>query len=264
MSTVKNIGTITTRRDLSILRTVALARVLDGEQIRIVGGFSSTRRTNRRLLKLVRAGLLRRWFVGTAAGGQKALYGLSPQGASLIGEAKQGLISWKQDSLITSSQFLAHQQAVNAVFILARFGTLPSGLSCERWLRPMLPLSPSVPLIPDGYFEMRQGGTLLPMFLEADLGTESSTIWRRKVELYLKLALGGEFERLFGERRFRTLVLLPSSRRLESVRTTIAKRTEKLFWLSTREQVESQGLWGRIWLRSTGAERLRLVTGADG
>ncbi len=264
MSTVKDIGTITTARDLSILRTVSLARVLDGGQIKVVGGFSCVRRTNRRLLKLVRAGLLKRWFVGTAGGGQKALYGLSPQGAALIGETTKGLIPWKQDTLITSSQFLGHQQAVNGIFILARFRPLPLGLSYERWLRPTLPISPSVPLIPDGYFEIRQNGTLLPMFLEADLGTESSAVWRKKVELYLKLAVSGEFERLFGEKKFRTLVLLPSNRRLESVRNTIAKRTEKLFWLSTQGEVESQGLWSNIWLRPTGAERLRLVADADG
>lgn len=264
MSTLKNFGTLTTARDLSILRALLVARVLDAEQIRIIGGFSSLRRTNRRLLKLVLAGILRRWFVGTPAGGQKAIYGLSPLGASLIGEPVQGLIAWKQDSLITSSQFLAHQRAVNAVFILVRFRPLPSGLSCNRWARPMLPLSPSVPLIPDGYFEICQSGTLLPMFLEVDLGTESSAVWRKKVELYLKLALGGEFERLFGEKRFKILVLLPSKRRLDSVRKTIAIRTEKLFWLSTQEEVERQGLGSKVWLRPKGDEPLRLVSGIDG
>jgi hypothetical protein len=124
MSTVKDIGTITTSRNLLVLRTLTVTRVLDGDQVMTVGGFTSVRRTNRRLLKLVRAGLLKRWFVGTKSGGQKAFYGLSPQGATLIGETRQGLIPWKQDSLITSSQFLAHQQAINAVFIQVRFRLL--------------------------------------------------------------------------------------------------------------------------------------------
>ena len=213
----------------------------------------------RRLLKLVRSGLLKRWFVGTASGGQKALYGLSPQGATLIGEARQGLIPWKQDTLITSSQFLAHQQAVNAVFLLARFRPLPSGILCERWRTFREPISPSVPLMPDGYFELRQGSAGYPMFLEVDLGTESSRVWKRKVELYLKFALGGEFERMFNEKRFRVLVVLHSERRMEAVRKTVAQRTDKLFWFSTQDELTRDGLCSPIWLRPTGAERITLV-----
>jgi hypothetical protein len=259
MSTAKNVGTITTSRDLLVLRTLTVTRVLDVDQVIAIGGFASVRRTNRRLLKLVRAGLLKRWFVGTASGGQKALYGLSPQSATLIGETRQGLIPWKQDSLITSSQFLGHQQAVNAVFIQAQFGSLPSGLSCGRWMTFREPLSPSVPLMPDGYFELTQGGASHPMFLEVDLGTESSRVWKRKVELYLKLALGGEFERMFHQQRFRVLVIIHSERRMEAMRKTVAKRTEKLFWFSTQDEVSREGICSPIWLRPSGTERIALL-----
>jgi hypothetical protein len=259
MSTAKNVGTITTSRDLLILRTLAVTRVLDVDQVIAIGGFTSVRRTNRRLLKLVRAGLLKRWFVGTASGGQKALYGLSPQSATLIGETRQGLIPWIQDSLITSSQFLGHQFAVNAVFIQARFRSLPSGLSCERWMTFREPLSPSVPLMPDGYFELVQENASHPMFLEVDLGTESSRVWKRKVELYLKFALGGEFERMFHQQRFRVLVVLHSERRMEAIRKTVTRRTEKLFWFSTQDDVSREGLGIPIWLRPTGAERIPLL-----
>jgi hypothetical protein len=259
MSTVAGAGTIVTSRDLTVLRTLLITRVLDGAQVMTVAGFRSLRRTNRRLLKLVQAGLLKRWFVGTASGGQKALYGLSPQGANLIGETTQGLIPWKQDALITSSQFLAHQQAVNAVFIRARFEVPPPGLSVKDWTRPKLPLSPSVPLIPDGYFRVVQSGVVHPIFLEVDLGTESSRVWRRKIDLYLKLAIGGEFERLFHEKRFRTVILVPTLRRLDSIRITICKRTEKLFWLSTFDELEREGLWSPIWLRPVGEVKVRIL-----
>ncbi len=177
----------------------------------------------------------------------------------MIGETRQRLIPWRQDSLITSSQFLAHQQAVNAVFIQARFRPLPSGLSCERWMTFREPLSPSVPLLPDGYFELIQGSVVHPMFLEVDLGTESSRVWKRKVELYLKFALGGEFERLFHQKRFRVLVVLHSERRMEALRQTVAKRTEKLFWLSTQDDVSREGLCSSIWLRPIGTERIPLL-----
>jgi len=259
MSTTRNIGTITTLRDLVVLRTLVVMRVLQVDQVMAIGGFSSVRRANRRLLKLVRAGLLKRWFVGTASGGQKALYGLSPQGAALIGETRQGLIPWKQDLIITSSQFLAHQQAVNAVFIQSRFAGLPPGLACERWMTFHEPLSPSVPLMPDGYLELMGESAVHPMFLEVDLGTESSRVWKRKVELYLKFALGGEFESMFHHKRFRVLVVPHSERRMEAIRKTVAKRTEKLFWFSTQDDISQQGLCSSIWLRPTSAERIPLL-----
>jgi hypothetical protein len=259
MTTVTDMGTIVTARDLDLFRTLAVARVLDCEQVMVVGRFSSVRRANRRLLKLVRAGLLRRWFVGNASGGQRALYGLSPQAAGLIGHSRQGLVHLKAESLITNSEFLAHQQAVNAVFLLAKFQPWPPEFSCERWINFREPLSQSVPLMPDGYFEIVHGGTVYPMFLEVDLGTETSQVWRRKVELYLKFAVNGEFEQLFHGKRFRVLVVLPSERRLEAVRRTVASRTEKLFWFSTQDELTREGLCGSIWLRPTGAVRIPLV-----
>jgi len=259
MSTVKDVGTLITARDLRLLRTLLIARVLDSEQVKTIGGFGSVRRTNRRLLKLVQAGFLKRWFVGTEAGGQKAIYGLSPHGASRIGEPKQGLIPWKQDAFITSSQFLAHQHAVNEIFIQAQYRPLPAGLTSERWMNLREPLSPSVPLVPDGYFEIVQAGAVHPMFLEVDLGTESSKIWKRKVERYLTLAIGGEFEGLLQRKRFRVLVVFCSPRRLEAVRRTVSRRTEKLFWFSTLEQLSAEGLCGPVWLRPLGVERIPLL-----
>ena len=254
MTTVKNVGTIVTGRDRELFRALAITRVLDADQVRAVCGFTSLRRTNRRLLKLVRAGFLKRWFVGTSSGGQRALYGLSRQGANLIGESTQGLIPWKQDALITSSQFLNHQQAVNEIFLLARFRQLPPGFSCERWERPRLPLSPSVPLIPDGYFEIAHDGIVYPLFLEMDLGGETSRVWKRKAEEYLKFATNSIRPKLV-----RALILLPTQRRLESIRKVIAQRTEKLFWFSTIAEVRREGLFAPVWLRPTGTEKQRLI-----
>lgn len=254
MTTSKNIGVVLNARDRAVLRTLVIARVLDAEEMKNVGGFTSIRRTNRRLLKLVRAGVLRRWFVGTESGGQKALYGLSREGARIIGESAQGLISWKQDSLITTSQFLAHQQAINRVFLLAQFRPLPHGILCRNWRTFREPISDSVPLMPDGYFELVQKEIVYPVFLESDLGTESSKVWKRKVELYLKLALSQEFE----PSRVRVLAVFPSDRRMEAIRRVVAKRTDKLFWFSTEDRLAREGLCGRVWLRPKGRELVAL------
>lgn len=255
MTTVKNVGTIVTARDRELFQALVTTRVLDGEQVKAVCRFSSVRRTNRRLLKLVQAGLLKRWFVGTAAGGQKALYGLSPQGAHVIGEPVQRLIPWKQDSVVTTSQFLDHQLAINAVFILARYRPLPSGIVCQKWMKFGEPLSASVQLVPDGYFELLQGGATHSFFLEVDLGTESSSVWKAKVERYLGFGKGREFQRLFGQGLFRVLVVFRSERRLQEVRRRVAVRTDRLFLFTTLDQLTQQGLCGAIWLRANGTEK---------
>src|SRR5258708_37739382 len=77
-------------RDRHLLRELALMRVIDREQAMCVAGFGSTTRANSRLLGLTRAGLLRRFFLGTKAGGKKALYSLSPTGAKLEGVPFRG------------------------------------------------------------------------------------------------------------------------------------------------------------------------------
>jgi hypothetical protein len=259
MKTGQDIQTVLTSRDLAILRALVIARVLDSEQIQLIGQFTSVRRTNRRLLKLVRAGILRRWFVGTASGGQKAIYGLSPAGVRLLGEPTQGLITWKQDALITTSQFLTHQQAINRVFIKAQFSSLPSGCSCTKWQTFRGALSPSIPLVPDGYFEIVHDGISHPMFLEADLGTESSTVWKRKADLYLKLAVSKEFEQMFDKTRLRVLVVVSSDRRMNALRRVIAQRTDKLFWFTTGDRMELAGLCGPIWMRPKVNELIPLL-----
>ncbi len=256
MSRQVHIPVILTSRDVLILRTLVTTRVLGTTEVMTVAGFSSLRRANRRLLKLVRAGFLRRWFVPTESGGQRALYGLSVRGARQIDEAPLGLINWKPDSLITSSQFLSHQQAVNSAFIEANFKPLPDGIRCTRWLSFKTALTPTVPLVPDGYFEIVQHDKIHPMFLEADLGTETSAVWLRKAEHYLRLAISGEFERLFHQKSFRVLVVFPSEKRLVAVRRAIARRTTKLFWFKT----QAESLWSNSWQRPTG-EKVGLFGG---
>jgi len=71
-------------RDRHLLRELGVMRVVDREQVQNVAQFGSITRVNARLLALTRAGLLRRFFLGTTAGGKKALYSLSARGAALV------------------------------------------------------------------------------------------------------------------------------------------------------------------------------------
>src|ERR1039457_1587009 len=85
----KRRGLIVQPRDLELLRELAVMRVADREQVKIAAGFGSTTRVNTRLLALTRAGLLRRFFLGSG-GGRKALYALSMKGALAAGVLARG------------------------------------------------------------------------------------------------------------------------------------------------------------------------------
>jgi hypothetical protein len=251
-------GAVIQRRDRHLLTELGTMRVIDREQAQLVMGFPGLRRANRRLLKLTQAGVLRRIFIPNPPLGQKALYTLSPNGAALTGSERMGLPL--RHSRFGSSPFLLHRLAINEVYLTLKYRALPSAdIRLARWISFREPLSQVVPLIPDGYFELVSGGMVHPMFLEADLGTESLLIWQKKTQLYLQLAISGKFPELFRQPKFRVLVIATTDRRLRHIKTTIAKATDKIFWCSTFEQIKQLGFWSACWMRPAGDQPFPLL-----
>lgn len=241
-------GIVLQDRDRHLLRELGTMRVIDREQAKLVGGFTSTTRVNTRLPHLVRAGLLRRFFLGTSGSGQKAVYALSTKGASLVGVRKLGPRRRTNEAL-TTDFYTLHQLAVNEVYCAVKYEPLPHGVSFIRWVSFYEPLRPNLRLIPDGYFELGVHGEPSCSFLEMDRGTEPLGVWREKVRNYLRYAISDEFEKQFHKRRFRVLVVASSEGRLRSIRKAIAKLTDKIFWLATFEAIEKEGLFNALWLR---------------
>jgi hypothetical protein len=242
-------GFIRQPRDERLLRELALIRLTDREMAKLIAGFHSTTRANARLLALVNAGLLRRFFEGTEAGGRKALYTLSPKGARLIGIPYQGL-RFGKDELIVTNFFIAHQMAVNEIYCAMKFGKAPvPSIQFVRWLAFSEPLSRAIPVIPDGYCEFRTLQDALAAFLEVDLGHEGASVWRKKVGNYLRYAASGNFDERFGQNRFRLLVVANSKERLQVIRKVVRSLTNKIFWFSTFEAIRREGPWGPVWLR---------------
>ena len=252
----RRIGMVLQARDRQLLEEIGVMRVADRDQALAAGGFSSVTRVNARLLALTRAGLLRRFFLGASGAQQKALYTLSSSGAQLIGAAHRGLQRRKDESSMGGA-FVEHQLALNGVYCALKFGKIPvPGVSFQRWLSFDVPLAPA--LLPDGYVELGIPRGLLAAFLEVDLGTERSAIWEGKVRRYIQFAISGDCERRFHQDRFRVLVVLNSERRMQSVRTTIAPITEKIFWFSILDRVRD-GFFHKVWLRPAGDEPVALI-----
>src|SRR5689334_24695546 len=102
-------------RDRSLLDQLLLIKVVDRELAKDIAGFNSTTRANARLLALTQAGLLKRTFVGSIAGGRRAVYRLS----------KKALEQFSPDSVARedkehSELFLKHQLKCNEIYAIVR------------------------------------------------------------------------------------------------------------------------------------------------
>ncbi len=245
-------------RDLRLFRALATMRVADRSQAVLAAGFHSTTRANARLLALTRAGLLRRFMLGTTSGGKKSLYSLSAKSAALIGVQNRGPRR-AQDETLVADFFVQHQLTINEVRCSMEYQTLLEGIVFERWQDFYEPLTPNLRLIPDGYVELATLSGDLTCFLEVDLGNEAMTVWKDKVANYLRFATSGDYQRMFHQNRFRVLVIANTERRLQSIRKVVAASTEKIFWFATLASVRVKSLLAPVWLRPKGSEPQPLV-----
>jgi hypothetical protein len=252
-------GIVLQDRDRHLLSELAIMRIIDREMTKLVAGFGSTTQVNTRLLELTRAGLVRRFFVGSIGSGRKAVYTLSAKGAELV-SAKLGGINRASGRLVVSDGFVEHQMGINEIYLALKYGNRAnSAIHLRRWITFRQPISETVKLTPDGYFEIDSGGTVRPMFLEVDLGTEALSVWQQKTTSYLQLAVSGEFVKRFHQPQFRVLVIANSDRRLANIRGTIARSSDKIFWFATFDSINRDGFWSAGWLRPTGDQRQSLL-----
>lgn len=247
---------VLTPRDLSLLRTIGMLLVIDREQARTIGGFGSITRVNTRLLALTRLGLLKRFFLAIGAGTKKAIYCLTEPGAA-IADVPYRRVRTVAGSVVGMSLFLEHQLRLNDLYLLTSSNNPEHVAVVSGWRFFRRQIAPNTFLIPDGYFEVRSPGSaaLKPVFVEVDLATESSRVWRKKVAGYVQLASSGDFLRIFGHQQFRVAVVAPSERRVELIRRTAAEQTNKIFFLTTFSDIKRAGFWSSIWTRPEGGEK---------
>lgn len=255
----KRRGLVVQNRDRHLLSEVGIMRIIDREMTQLVAGFGSVTQVSLRLLELTRAGLLRRFFVGTAGSGRKAIYTLSLKGAELVNSVYGG-IHRPSGKLVTADAFVDHQMSINEVYLALKYRPIPrADVRLARWYTFHHPISEAIKLTPDAYFELAAASEVRGMFLEVDLGTEALKVWQQKTAYYLQLAVSGEFQSKFRQPRFRVLVIASSERRLKNIRDVIAKSTDKIFWFTTFEDIHRDGIWSTVWLRPTGDQRHSLL-----
>jgi len=245
-------------RDKRMLSDLATLRMIDRNQAKLIGGFTSLSRANARLTALLRAGYLERSYFGTIKGGQKSLYALSKRGAAEVG-APHRKLKRAPGQVIGADGFTPHQLRITN--ILVALGYMPASVEAKfvRWITFTEPIAPAIPIIPDAYVELLASNRLVPLFIEVDLGTESLKILEQKAKSYLQLAVSGEFQKRFGHSQFRVLVATASESWLQNIRAIIAKLTDKIFWFATFSSISREGIWAPVWQRPTGDQKQTLI-----
>lgn len=235
-------------RDQKLLEVLVDFRFVDRIQASKIVSFTSASRAKTRLLALVRAGHLARFFVGTINGGRKAIYCLP-----LTRKAQ------RESRMLTSAKterFVEHQLCVNELYLILSKGSSPTLI---RWERVADAIPDKTGVIPDAYAEITSPAGRAGMFIEVDLGTEALSVWAKKVDGYLKLARSGIFSERFGLPSFRVLVVAKTEDRINAIRSMIAKQTDRVFWVATTESINREGFWSPIWLRPNGVEKHSLL-----
>jgi hypothetical protein len=103
---------------------------------------------------------------------------------------------------------------------------------------------------PDSYFRFWYGNRLFSYFIELDKATMSHQRFQAKVKAYLEFASSGSYQKVFGVKYFRVLVILPSVERMTNLKRAVERLTDKIFWFTTLDKLKEQGGFGPIWLRA--------------
>lgn len=246
-----------TPRDVDIIGDVAAYTVMTRDQIQRKRRIGSVPRANAVLIRLVRANYLSRRYQPTVVGTRRPVYFVGPRGAELLNGAPLDGVRTRAQVAGLSDLFVQHQLALSDVRMV--FEQSQPGFSYERWTSDLGLRDAHLGLIPDGYVEFAADGQRFTAFVEVDLGTESLTRWRSKVEEYIRLAHSGLYRKVFNRQFFRTLVVTPSERRVVHLQREIAVRTSEIFWLATTADLIARGPLAAIW-RRPGHEKVHQLT----
>lgn len=235
-----------TERDQAICAEVARYGLITRDQLVRLGLFHSKTRANERLTRLTASGYLDRRSQPMPVGGPRFVY--------LPGRLDLGQREARRRYTEGSDLFLAHQLGLVDVRIaFARHTQL------TRWMSDR-ELGTSTPgLIPDGYVEYDLKGLTYCAFLEYDRGTETLARFERKVHGYQTLAFSGAFARTFRRRFFRVFIITDSPKRLDTLSQTIARTTDRIFWLTTLTELSHHGPLASIWRRPGGRDSTSLT-----
>lgn len=212
---------IITRRDVSLLRDLALSHVLSRDQVLALGYFGSVTRANTRLRGLIELGFVRR--LSTPFFGQ-GLYSATKRATDLVGENIAPLLA----SRLGSPRFLQHALAVtnSRIALVAKSGG-EWRFEQQLWRKA-------------NRHEIRPDGLILasfPTFVEIDMGHVAPAKFKAKLAGYQALAETGICQSLYGFESFRLLTITSGSLRAHHLRRLLPPNAGFDFRVQTFEDI---------------------------
>ena len=262
-------------RDHALLLSLLEQKVLSTHQIKSLF-FRSFRRCQHRMKELKDLGLVSSFTVGRGFGEGRppACWFLTNTGLAAIAEAKgvrASDLSWVPDESYRGSQNLAHRLGVNAFFCALAETSRANEDHClatwrpEHWVR-----TRAAEVKPDGFGRYLHPRGACEFYLEYDRGTEAFGALARKLEGYLRLAVGWtEDQELPGFPNL--LIIVPEGVREGEVGSALrhaigtvhaggSLATSFPLYVASEEQLTELGVLGPVWLHlPTDAERISLL-----
>ena len=254
------------QRDVLIVEAVHRHRVLSTDQIAALyfptatSGVSSS--CLNRLRHLVRTGFLARGeqLQAKTEGRRPYVYMMTSAGCELLQDQfgyEEEDIDWKPSYNDVQWMFLAHQLAINEVYVTLAKAVEPIGWHLDRWVddrilkqqAPQIPIHENrelVAVVPDAYFSLvgPGGSPTLQFFLECDRGTVTvagagrTATWTRRIKAYQAYFASEEIHEQYGTNRIRVLSVTTGERRLVSLkRATEAAGGRKRYWFAVADRV---------------------------
>lgn len=213
-----------TRRDVSVLRDLALSHLLSRDQLMNLGYFGSVTRANTRMRDMIGLGFVKRLespFFG------QSLFMVTKDAADVVGERISGLI----ENRASSPRFVQHAMSVTNVRI-ALSSKSKGTWRFEQQLWRTFTASSRFEVRPDGLFQATQ-----PIFVEVDMGHASASRFKEKLVAYQALARSGQCQSLYGFNQFRVLTVTSGSLRSRHLHRLLPQNAGFEFLVRTFEEV---------------------------
>ncbi|MBI5289534.1 MAG: replication-relaxation family protein [Chloroflexi bacterium] len=263
-----------TDRDQRIVRWVAEVSVTTRRQVQtMLFGPGGRSRCQERLSLLVR-----HRYLDCAAGpgaNRPSLYFLSKRSVNGRRLLRSLGIECRASRPNLEGGRLQHTLRINDCRAHIVRGCVDGGVQLVEWRREdeLAPVMVRSGLLPDSYFRVSRvtegGERKASFFLEVERSGKSERVWRDKIRRYGSFYYGGEFERLFGTKALRVLVVLDSTfaaspaREAARLAALAAKEDVTLFRVGVAEDLlgKAPGAWLRepLWLQPGVDGQVRLL-----
>lgn len=250
-------------RDITILKEVYRYGFLNSCQIKALCGFSLLKRTNDRLRKLYDNGYLsRKLWVNEIK--KELLYFLGPKGVELV------VLETKADSLKVKRKrgkcFRIKDSHLTRLLLINQFkfalemaikNHAQIELSVWNYKKVMF-LDEDQKIFSDAYFQLKREGKISNFFLVIDW-LESGKAIKKRIQSYLDYGIEGAFERQFGLKYYKALIVCQTENRLRSVLGIIARMTDKMFLVSSLKDITPESIFADIWQKPLNERKVLML-----